>query len=261
MMMGTLGWVTGQRVYCDHSSFIQMRAEFVTKKLIRKLPELPNARLYLDDLFEIEALLVEEYGKLPDNPSISFEYEIDNDLVVTTHEELIEHEGHTSIFQLNIKSSEWRFRETRVLVLYKILHPQFIVPNALRERGANIRENVRQIFETRADNFRNFAEKIPNYVYTFPVAIALAVFTIVSLVNRTLSHESLYWTIVMALSLPLAVAQTGDLRCSRINFRHARQDANARKKVRNERIEKLLLVLAGAVVATIGKFILDKLTH
>jgi len=233
----------------------------MTKTIIRKAPELPNARLYLDDLFEIEGILLEEYAKLKDTPPISFEYEIGGNLVLTTHEELIEHEGYTSTFQLNVASPEWRFKEQRVLVLYNILHPQFDVPSALREQRFAIREKVRQIFESRADKIRGAFEQIPVRILGPLMLVGLLLEASAWVFKLSPMIRGFACLLGFAFGTPFFVRSIVEFRFSRIYLRHARQDEKARMKARSERLEKLWFLLAGAAIATILKALLDRFTH
>lgn len=90
----------------------------MTKKAIRTVPsELPHARIYLDDLFEIEAILLDEFSKLTNPPSVSFEYEIDGNVMMTTHDELLDHGGHTTDFSLNICTTRSGFGGRAILTI------------------------------------------------------------------------------------------------------------------------------------------------
>jgi hypothetical protein len=131
----------------DSTDVVRLELGDLTTSVIRKLPsELPHSRLYLDDLFEIEEILEDEFAKLQNAQPIAFEYEIDGSLVITTHEELIEHGGSSCRFALNIVSADWRLKGDGVLSFYSTIKPRFAVPYALKEGDWALFGRVEQIF-------------------------------------------------------------------------------------------------------------------
>jgi hypothetical protein len=238
----------------------------MTTTAIRSLPkELPYARIFLDDLYEIEAILSEEMAKLPRPRLISFEYEIDGTTKVTTHEELESHGGHSNRFSLNLVSPDPLFWGRLVLRLHSILRPTFDMPFDLRDQHWAIFGRVEQIFEARSDKLRKAAESIPKstnlflLVLAFTGLICMAFHWIPPLLG-------LFFSAIVGLACwaGFALSIVG-MRNSRIYFTYSRLDENARKAARKGNLEKIIWFLVTAVVSAclgvLGTLLIEHLKH
>jgi hypothetical protein len=134
----------------------------VTTTAIRKVPtSLPHARIFLDDLFEIENLLTVEFSKLYEGSSITFEYAIDETIAMTTHQELIDHGGYTNQFSLSVLSGA-KYLATGSLIFNGSMHPLFSVPYDLRSNEWAIFGKIEQIFNARKDRIKCLHESVPS---------------------------------------------------------------------------------------------------
>ena len=234
----------------------------MTKTAIRKIPSgLTHARVYLDDLFEIESILLEEYAKLPEAPLVSFEYLIDDILAMTTHEELIEHGGNSARFTLNVTSANWRYSEGYILILNDMVRPQFSVPRALREQQWAIFGKVEQVFKARADRFKNGVEATPVSALILLSLSCFALSVLLNIFHRGKIESSIVLTILGLLLTLFIAGSIGVWRKNRIYFRYARQDQKARTAARNERIEKFLWLCFGAFLGAVGALVVDRFKH
>jgi hypothetical protein len=237
-------------------------AQAVTKTAIRSIPnKLSHARIYLDDLFEIEEILSHEYAKLPKPPKITFEYEIDGKIILTTHEELIEHEGSSKRFALNVVSDNSFLSERRVLNVYSQLEPTFEAPYIFEDLRWAIFGKVAEIFKARSDKLKNFSGLFSTELLLLIVAPGVLYFIL------TVSHTWLTYSLpvgIMIQVLPSAFVTITSflrLRSNRVYFRLHQKDEKARTAAIKERIEKLFWLLAGAVIGTIATLIADHLKH
>jgi hypothetical protein len=241
---------------------LRLGAQAVTRTAIRTIPKkLPHASIYLDDLFEIEEILSCEYAKLPESPKISFEYEIDNKITVTTHEELIEHEGHSKRFALNVVSDESYLSDKRVLSMYYLIEPTFEAPYVFGDMRWAIFGKVDEIFKARSDRLKNFAE-----LFSFKIILLIlapgVLYNILSVGHIGFSYSAPVALLIQGLpGAIIIIVSFGGLKSNRIYFRYIRQDEMAKTSSRKEQIGKLIWLLAGAVVGTIATLIADPLKH
>jgi hypothetical protein len=235
----------------------------MTKTAIRSVPtKLPHASIYLDDLFEIEDILSSEYLRLPTPPKISFQYEIDGKLLLTTHEELIEHEGYNSKFTLHVLSEACFSDNIRLMRFYHFLAPEFEAPFGFGGQRWAIFSRVAEIFKARASSLKQIADSaffkllflllIPGLLYN-----AMFFYNFIAVSKYSLPVEFLLQLPTVAL-LMLCIAK---LKKNRIYFRFVRQDEKARKAKRNDRIEKLLWLLGGTVIGMMATLGVDQFKH
>jgi hypothetical protein len=239
----------------------------LAKTAIRNVPtDLKHADIYLDDLFEIEEILSEPFARTNDPSTISFEYEIDDEVRLTTREELREHGGSSSKFRLNIiltrtePGRDSQSKKAPCLYLYNTTSPSLYLPFGSSMNPWEIFGRVDQVFNARRNKLKILAESAPFWTQALS-AIALALLVGFALPRRVPSGPreaavlsayfisiSLYWV-------------CGPLRKNKIYFRDAREDEKGRAKRRNERVEKLAFLLIGTLLGTLGTLVVAYLKH
>jgi hypothetical protein len=232
------------------------------KTVVRGLPtKLPHASIYLDELFEIEETISREYSKLSDPPMVSFEYEVDGNLKMTTHEDLESYGGRASRFKLNIVSENRIFSDLSVLSFYDLLAPTFVAPYALGESKWAVFGKVEQVFKERKTRAKQVADLVSPWSgwAALPVVLAL-----MALILYDPPHRPVWLTLdVLAALLSAAIVAISSLGLKRnwIYFSYRRTDERARAAIRRERLEKLLWLLIGAAVGIAGTIISERFKH
>ena len=232
----------------------------MAKTAIRAIPkDLSSANIYLDDLFEIEEILSQTFASLSPPVSVRFEYEIDERIKITTHEELIEHEGYSSRFIMKM-FAESSSIETRVLWMHRFLPPQFEAPYTLGEQRWAVFAKVEPIFKARQGNFKAMAERITTlsmYVVMFGSTIIFY--------SIARPHGAQHWYASYIFNALLigggSVVAYGKLKANRIYFRFVRQDQKAKTAARKELIGKLFLLLAGSILGVLGNMTVNHFKH
>jgi hypothetical protein len=219
----------------------------VTKTAIRAIPrQLPHASIYLDDLFEIEDLFLAQAAARPTPISIAFEYVLDGSIKITTREELIEHGGSCSEFSLRLRSEE-TYVNTSVINIIGMAHIQFEIPYFLSDQAWEIFGKVEQIFKTRRDRMKAFADALPNKAALLPLAWVLVLVVVSLLLHRSLP-PSLYWGGALLLFSPFLFDAIGIWKKNLIYLRFIRMDQKARSAAWKDRAEKLVWLLIGLAV-------------
>ena len=231
----------------------------MTTTAIRKVPSsLPHARIYLDDLFEIENLLRDEFLKRFDASSISFEYAIDKSVAMTTHEELIEHGGYAAHFSLSVSGGS-RYLGWAFLYFDGNSAPHFSAPYDLRESEWALFGKVSQIFRARRDWLKNLYESVPGWLIFGLWAVMFVVGDVVQVVvpkNPVIRPLIVPYVAFTALSLTfIGLVLVGLFRKNRIYLRLVRQDQKARAAAMKERIEKLIWLLAGSIIGVVATLV------
>jgi hypothetical protein len=215
--------------------------------------KLSHARLYLDDLFEIEGIISEAFAKLENSPSIRFEYEIDRKLKVTTHEDLKDHEGFSFMFTMNVVSDSLYFNtDYGVLRFYSTLSPEFSAPHALGDERWATFGKIESVFKSRQDKFKTTCEAMP-FLPFLAAVVSLPILSLVATRNGFTHFADNAGFTDWLLAAVILVIGFGQLRKNGIYLRDAREDQKERTKNRNERIEKLIFLVVGALLgATLG---------
>jgi len=216
----------------------------VTKTAIREIPrQLPHASIYLDDLFEIEDLFLAQAAARPTPISIAFEYLLDESIKITTREELIEHGGSCSEFSLSLKS-ELPGANTCLISIIGMAHTQLEIPHFLKDQAWEIFGKVEQIFKTRRDRMKAFANALPGKAAFLPYAWVLILVVVSRLLHQTFS-PSLYWGGALLLISPYLFGAIGIWKKNLIYLRFIRMDQKARRAAWKDRVEKLVWLLIG----------------
>jgi hypothetical protein len=231
----------------------------VAKTAIRGVPvELPHASIYLDDLAEIESLLLSAASSKPEQPTISFEYEVDNSDRMTTHVDLREHGGSCDRFVMNVVSSQPLMTFDRVLVFNGFLNPELKLLFLPEETRWAIYGKVEQIFATRGDKGKALMESLPFAVRYLIRGTPLA---LLLLGAGVLGHKSPYRTAEL-ISIAFLILLTGlesyfSFRPNKVFLRLSRHDHNEKVAIWKKRAEKLLWLLVGVGLGVIG----DRMKH
>ncbi len=228
----------------------------MTKTAIRTIPrQLPHASIYLDDLFEIEDIFVNQAKGLPTPVPITFEYILGSSIKITTRDELIEHAGSCSEFSLRLRS-EKPYVNTSVINIIGMAHIQFEIPYFLSDQAWEIFGKVEQIFKMRRDRMKAFADALPNKASLLPWAWVLVLVVVSLLLHRSLP-PSLYWGGALLLFSPFLFGAIGIWKKNLIYLRFIRMDQKARSAAWKDRAEKLVWLLIGLAVG----LLFDRLKH
>jgi len=231
----------------------------LTKTAIREVPrELPHARIFLDDLFEVEAILRESYAKLPKEPPIGFEYTIDGKIRLTTHDELKEHEGYSSNFSLFVVGNSPYAGNSSILSITRFSNPEFNPPYDLEDQKWEIFGKVAEVFKAREDRLKNAIMALPSWLswMLLPAVLACAILANLKAVTQYVDPKAFY-SIQLLLLIGYLIAFYEVFRRSRIYFRYARQDQKARDAARKERFEKFLWLLVGTILGALATILVS----
>jgi hypothetical protein len=229
----------------------------LTTTAIRKVPQyLSHARIYLEELFEIEDILTQEYANLPTKRPITFEYVIDHAIVINTREELIEHEGYSTDFSLRLGpgSDNW---QSDIFTINGLAGIMFWAPRSLKDKEWEIFGKVEQVFKSRRDSLKTIADSLSFKVVLFPVLWTLIYGISTALLHRPLLPLSLFFAVGALLFAPMLIGAAGTWRQNRIYFSFAKKDQKARRAAWNERFEKFVWLLVGLALGWLA----DHLKH
>jgi hypothetical protein len=191
---------------------------------------LPHARLYLDDLYEIEAILSAACAKLKDPPTIAFEYEVDQGFKLTTHQDLKDHEGFSSYFDLNIISNSRFAMNERVLQFYSSLSPGFSIPYWLQNEQWAVFGEIESVFKSREDKLKSVCDAMPFLPFLVAV-ILLGILSSVAgrrgYVSVSTASDAVGWIIAASI----VVIGMGRWKKNGIYFRDERQDQRRGRKI------------------------------
>lgn len=216
----------------------------MTKTAIRAIPrQLPHASIYLDDLFEIEDIFASHAKSLPTPVPIGFEYILDESIKITTREELIEHGGSCNEFSLRLKSEKPNV-DTSVISIIGMAHVQFEIPYFLSDRAWEIFGKVEQVFKTRKDRIKAYAQALPGKAWVLPYAWML-IFVLLSILLHKSLPPLLYWGGVLLFLAPLLLGAVGIWKKNLIYLRFIRMDQKARQAAWKDRAQKLAWLLIG----------------
>lgn len=228
----------------------------MTKTAIRTIPsELPHASIYLDDLFEIEDIFANQAKRLPAPVPITFEYIVDRSIKMTTHEELIEHGGSCSEFSLRLRS-EMKNVDSSVISIIGMAHTQFEIPYFLSDQAWEIFGKVEQIFKTRRDRLKIYADEL-RIATAFLPYVWLLILAAMSRILHLSFPPSLYWGGALLLIAPWLLGAAAIWKRNLIYLRFIRMDQKAKNAAWKERIEKLIWVLIGLAIG----MLFDHLKH
>jgi hypothetical protein len=230
------------------------------KTVIRQVPsELPHARLYIDDLVEIENLVKKLILDAENTNFEGFEYEIDETIRLTTHEELAEHRGSSSNFELIAVYSYFKGKPQRTTVIqfHGFLEPRLSFHWGGNEDRWATYAQVLQIFEPRKLRVKNFITAFPWYVglilgstIGYPIA-ALFAASFLNGVPHTLTSIS-EASCALILVLLYVFSFWNVFRTSRVLFRYVRLDFHERTQARKELFQKTVLLVIGAILGCLG---------
>jgi hypothetical protein len=235
----------------------------MTTTTIRSVPRgLPKAAIYLDDLFEVERILTEAFSKLPKPRSVSFEYQVNSELKMTTHDDLIKHGGETSSFALLVISEGLVFSSRSVVSLYGGLNPSIDFPYELGDSAWPLYAQVQQIFEARTSRLKKVVAQtsMPTFYGLYGAMGALGLLVIPGFVTYVLRHKVnpailLLIPLYALIYAPVWILVRTDRKKAKIYFRHRRDEEKTRQSARKEWVDKVVLVILGAIAGVIGTLI------
>lgn len=239
----------------------------MTTTTIRSVPrKLPKAAIYLDDLFEVERILSESFSRSSKPQNVSFEYRVDGDLKMTTHEDLIEHGGESSNFALLvITGADYRSVQS-VVSFYGGIDPAVDFPYELKEQSWPLYAQVQQIFESRTSKLKKVVAQIPSsllyQVYGAATGLWIMIPMLAGIALKFKAYVALFLLIFFCATIyvPAFILVRTDKKEAKIYFRHQRDDEKARQTTRREWIGKVVLVILGAIAGIIGTLITRLLT-
>jgi hypothetical protein len=225
---------------------------------IRETPShLPFARLYIDDILEIESVVREALGTGTD---VRFEYIVDESVRISTLEDLLSHGGYATDFALVLCSEQLNVREQVILRLLSHFSPSFNAPYDLKAEQFDLYGRVRIIFEDRAMTLTNALRGLPAAINTLLIVLPLiCVFISIPVVRS--GHQWVAWFIACVSVLSASALWIEGFRKSRVYFARHREDALAKKQRRSERVEKLIWMIFGVAFGCLGTILTWKLMH
>lgn len=234
---------------------------------IREVPsDLPCARLYLDDITEIERILTSAFGV---DAGVSFEYIVGETLRITTLEELLAHGGYTTQFQLVLVMPRLGYSglprrnvvlEFRAGTIWNS-EPRFRCPYDLENREFDLYARLLQIFQGRSMKITNALKALPAWITTTCYVIFLGCLFAPSSVT---GHALLSMLLLSFAVFSGVVLISGFLlanRKSRVNFTRHREDTLAKKQRRDERLEKLIWLFVGSLIGCASTIIIQHFKH
>jgi hypothetical protein len=218
---------------------------------VRKLPSnLPDARIYLDDLQEVEQI----FRDASPTSDLTFEYEVAGDDGAdrfTSIRDLEEHGGRSSQFKLLLTSSGSPHRGSlNVLHFYKSTSPSLYYPSDEREQCWLIYGKVEQVFKARQYALRTFVESIPVGVFYVASLCMTIIGTVYFLFHPRTGGAIQGAFIALALGI-IGFHLYATNKKSRIVFRYAKANLAEAKKERNRLYRDIALLLLGALLATL----------
>jgi hypothetical protein len=201
---------------------------------------LPHADIYLDDLREIEGIFCAAHKEAGRTTEFHFEYEIDDETIFDSVDDLQQHGGHSSRVKMNGYETDSLFKSRdSILWFYASLNPTLDFPYWLEEsKRWELKARVENIFEGRKNHLKIIAGSIPFW----GVATILGVVEITALIVK---HHILP---LLSLVIVAALLAAFDLRKNRVNFFHQRARTLERQKERQQ-------FWRDARIAIIGSFV------
>src|SRR5260370_21229513 len=152
----------------------------------------------------------------------------------------------------------------RVLQFYSSLSPGFSIPYWLQNEQWAVFGEIESVFKSREDKLKSVCDAVP-FLPFLGAVILLGILSSVAgrrgYVSVSTASEAVGWIIAASM----VVIGLGRWKKNGIYFRDARQDQRERKKNRNERIEKLVFLFAGALLGaalgTVGTLWVAHLKH
>jgi hypothetical protein len=114
---------------------------------IREVPSsLPNARLYLDDLLQIEEIIT---GLRPE-VQVVFSYEVDGADIFTSIQDLRDHGGYSALFEMKIREESWGDKYSLTVLRFDPHHlPRMSVVSMPSEHAWPLHGQLQQLFNRR----------------------------------------------------------------------------------------------------------------
>jgi hypothetical protein len=224
----------------------------MTIERIREAPsQLPHARLYIDDIREIENIIRGAFGN---SEGISFEYIVDESLRISTADELLAHGSYCTDFVLVLCGEHLNIRQQPILRFLKSGHPRFTAPYDLSEQEFELYGRIRVVFEDRALKLTNALRNLPSWL-TYPFQALSFVYVIIAFELTRSRHIALAWMVACLSVIGASMWWLTDFRKSRVYLTRHREDTLAKKQRRDERIEKLLWLLVGVGIGSVATII------
>jgi hypothetical protein len=244
----------------------------MAKTTILSVPsELPHASIYLDDLFEIERILYQYFSELPNSPTISFHYIIDETIRMTTHDDLISHGGESEDFSLIIETGKEYSSHEKVLIFYSSLNPSFSVPFQLNKYRWAVYAQIEQIFRARSKKLPTFLGLIPRPALyglygSFSMMGTFVVGALISLVLYSGFHK--YWpyiligtVVYLIVFIPIMVSVKTIERSDKIYLQFQRDSHKALESTRKEWFGKIVLLALGTIMGVLGTLLSNFFKH
>ncbi len=228
----------------------------MTTEHIREVPsDLPRARLYIEEISEIEKIIT---NVLDAAAGASFEYVIEDTLRITTLDELLSHGGNTTRFELVLVTSSYSHPIRQSLLRFKAgtfwnEAPRFSCPYDLKDREFDLYARVLSIFQGRQLRIANALQELPSWIIgpveMLPIMLLLPQLDAVQFGHPKLSLLFFCLEILGVREILLAH------RKSKVYLVRHRQDTLAKKQRANERIEKIMWLIVGALIGSVATII------
>lgn len=241
-------------------------------KVIEAKAELWPVRIFLDDLFEIENMIVEAYKKKGVEEIPTFVYRIGN-LRLTTHDDLLEHGGFSKKFCLQAENGSLYLRSLSldVLNIGGLLEPRFSAPFDVTDDWELIRK-VELLFQSRATLFQRLLALAPQpfrfaFSASLSVVLPIGVFGAILIDVHKHDKQSEHFLVVaicvcLLWCCAFILARRNTPGIYLINSRAKQKEIAARRlDFRQKLLWAVLGSLPGLILGALLKSIMDHLQH
>jgi hypothetical protein len=250
----------------------------MAKRLITKTPwSLPPSTIYLDDLKEIEVIVRSCFDAT--DPTPGFLYEVDEEFLVDSIEELEAHQGHARALRVFVGESssapiESRKPGTLVLNLSKY-SSDISAPYGSKKSEGDFHYRVKNVFELRKRPLLSSLESFPRWhgidASWFFMLWALILFVAMIVITRMgqgLSKMTLLFAVISCsfLTLLTGVASMSMLVSGlggrfRINLYYLRQSQLKKSESRKSFLGKVGWMLLGGLASQLFQWVGGLLKH
>jgi hypothetical protein len=237
----------------------------MTTRQIRTVPrELPNARLYLDDIKEITDILVAAYAPISERYKASGlrrEKEEQNILYEFGNREGSDTEA-TSIDDLRAVGGKFRYFTVKVggpfgceMRVYNTLPPSLNVSSLPEESARATYQKIEAVFRSRVMRFRHTVEQLPSWL-EWPLLLLPSLFTL-ALLSTHISYKAKAGVALVGFGLFFTCLRFY-LEPSRVIFADYHEKSRHQSDERKGYLEKGVFLLAGAALTVLVQYIAKK---
>jgi hypothetical protein len=224
-------------------------------RLLRKEPSLPAVELYLDDIQEVIEIITKAFKDFGVTSEINFLFKVNEKFECTTVDELQEHGGVAKEFEMVVRSRSY----TPLLSTEYFGGLTFRIPYELSESpiAHEVTGQLNRIASDRKVALKTWFREINGNMYVPLLLLVVAVgggpaygFIKDNVLKGILL--TLQW---LACLFFIACAYFVWNKQDRVNLYFKRTDERERIARRKDRLEKIVLLVLGAVLGTVGTLV------